>query len=62
MCRREVSADDLIHYHAVVKFPTDRPWRDEHRYDEKKGLKTDVSFRQWMSERGLSLILRRSIY
>jgi hypothetical protein len=27
--RREVSADDLVHFHAVVKFPSDRPWRDE---------------------------------
>lgn len=27
--RREVSADGLVHYHAVVRFPTDRPWREE---------------------------------
>lgn len=27
--RREISPDDLTHYHAVVKFPLDRPWRDE---------------------------------
>jgi hypothetical protein len=27
--RREVSAEDLVHYHALVKFPASRPWRDE---------------------------------
>ena len=29
LLRREVSADDLVHYHALVKFPASRPWRDE---------------------------------
>jgi hypothetical protein len=59
--RREVSADGLVHYHAVVRFPTDRPWRDEYRYVEQvKGLKTDVSFKQRMSERpGLENVITR---
>ena len=59
LCRREVSPDDLIHYHAVVRFPVDRPWRDEYRYQEKKGVTTDVSFKRRMSERGLELVLHR---
>jgi hypothetical protein len=29
LLRREVSTDGLAHYHAVVKFPASRPWRDE---------------------------------
>jgi hypothetical protein len=29
LLRREVSADGLVHYHAVVRFPASRPWRDE---------------------------------
>src|SRR5882672_11132461 len=27
--RREVSPDELIHYHGIVKFPLNRPWQDE---------------------------------
>jgi hypothetical protein len=58
--RREVSPDNLIHYHAVVKFPIDRPWRDEYRYDQKiKGVTTDVSFKQRMSERGFESVITR---
>jgi hypothetical protein len=29
LLRREISPDGLLHYHAVVKFPTARPWREE---------------------------------
>jgi hypothetical protein len=29
LCRRAVSPDELIHYHAIGRFPLHRPWRDE---------------------------------
>lgn len=59
LCRREVSPDGMIHYHAIVKFPVNRPWRDEFAYAEKKGTTTDVSFRRRMSEHGFANVVRR---